>query len=98
MLFAVLARQEVLREPGSQVLEGYAPEGGELEVLEHPGKDVAAAELDPLLHPHPSEGLDDLDPANGYDHLLLERLLDGLRAGEHRPVYGAHDGDLGHAV
>jgi hypothetical protein len=83
-------------EPGAQVLEGHAPEGWELEVSEHPGKDVAAAELDPLLDPHPGEGLDDLDPADGHDHLLLERLLDGFGAREHPPVYGAHDRDLRH--
>src|SRR3712207_4905820 len=82
---------------GSQVFEGDALEGGELEVPEHPGKDVAAAEFDPLLDPHAGEGLDNLDPANRRYHLPLERLPDGFGAREHRPVYGAHDGDLRYA-
>src|SRR5215210_2300128 len=97
MLPAVRAGEKVLgllREAGPQVFEGYALQGGELEVPEHPGQDAATAELDPLLHSHPGEGLDDLDPADGRDHLVLEGLLDGLGAREHRPVYGTHYRDL----
>src|SRR3712207_8060588 len=84
-------------EAGAQVLEGDAPDGGELEVSQHPGENAAAAEFDQLLHPYPGEGLDDLDPAYRGDHLILQGLLDGVGAREHPPIYGTHDRYLRHA-
>src|SRR5829696_9456863 len=83
-------------EAGAQILEGDAAKGGQLEVFEHACQDTAAAEFDPLLHPHLCERLDDPDPAHRGDHLLLERSLDGFGLREHRAVHGTDYRHLWH--
>src|SRR5215212_171763 len=95
--FLVLAREQtlgLLGETAAQIVEGNALERGELEVLEHPGQDPAAAELYPLLDSHSGQGFDDLDPPDWRDHLAFQGLFYGVGRFEYASIHGTHDRNL----
>src|SRR5919202_4963459 len=59
----------LLGETGTQILEGYTFERGELKVLKHPGQDATSSEFYPLFDSHSGQGFDDPDPPDRCDHL-----------------------------